>query len=165
MGCSLAAGPVAFVLVFAGCGGGGGGDDDGGIDAPPSAACQEATTYQELATIETKIFKPSCVFSGCHNGAATPQGMMDIRETKAFTHLVNVDSKVSTDNRKVVVPGDPESSYMMIMIGEIAPGDATPPGSPPPTTIGFMPQNAGSLLCNEKREAIKRWITAGAQDN
>ena len=154
----------AFVLVLAACGGGGGDDDDGGVDAPPSAACQEATTYQNLSTIETKIFKPSCVFSGCHNGGTTVQGMMDIRENAAFAHLVNVDSKIDT-SRKVVVPGDPAASYLLLMIGEIAPADASPPGQPPPANIGFMPQNAGSLLCNEKREAIKRWIMAGAADD
>jgi hypothetical protein len=156
---------LAFVLILAACGGGSGDDDaDGGVDAPPSAACQEATTYQNLSTIETKIFKTSCVFSGCHNGANTKQGMMDLREGAAFAHLINVDSMIDT-TRKIVVPGDPAASYMLLMLGEVAPGDAKPPGSAPPASIGLMPQNAGSLLCNEKREAISRWIMAGANDD
>jgi hypothetical protein len=77
-------------------------------------------------------------------------------------HLVDVDSKVNP-GRKLVVPGDPAASYMMVMIGEVAPENASPPTTAPPANIGLMPQNAGGMLiCNEKREAISRWIMAGA---
>lgn len=152
-----------FALLFLAACGGGGGDDQPMIDAPPSAACTEATTYQDITNIESKIFKASCIFSGCHNGGNTDAGKVDMREGMALTHLVNVDSKVAT-GRKLVVPGDVAASYLMLMIGEVAPAEASPPGSLPPTDIGLMPQNAGGmLLCNEKREAISRWIMAGAQ--
>ena len=52
------------------------------------------------------------------------------------------------------------------MIGHVAPDAAEPPGELPPANIGLMPQNAGGkLLCREKREAIERWIMAGAPAN
>ncbi|HEU0029263.1 MAG TPA: hypothetical protein VFQ53_01435 [Kofleriaceae bacterium] len=130
-----------------------------------SAACQEATTYSNLASIEDKIFKTSCIFSGCHNGGATDAGMLDLRTGMAFSHLVGVASKVET-GRTLVVAGDPAKSYLLVMIGQIAPQNADPPTVAPPASIGLMPQNSGGqLLCQEKRDAIQRWITMGAQNN
>ncbi|MBX3157427.1 MAG: hypothetical protein KF773_15740 [Deltaproteobacteria bacterium] len=155
---------VVVLLSAAACGGGGSGNDDA-IDAAPSPACAEANGYQDLATIETKIFKPACTFSGCHNGTATAAGRIDLRENMAFAHLVDFDSAVNT-GRKLVVPNDPAASYLMLMLGDVAPGDANPPTTAPPAAIGLMPQNSGGqLLCAEKRGAIKRWIMAGAPAN
>jgi hypothetical protein len=144
---------------------GGGGDDPPGVDAPVSAACQEATTYQDLATIEDKIFKPSCIFSGCHNGANTPAGQLDLRAGMSHASLVDVASQIEPA-RRLVVAGDPAKSYLLLMMGAIAPGDADPPGNPPPANIGLMPQGTGGiLLCPEKRDAVERWIAQGALDN
>lgn len=157
---------VVFGFLVA-CGGGESTNPDGNPDpdSPPSPACQEATTYQDIANIESKIFAGSCVFSGCHNGGNTDAGMMDIRAGMAHAHLVDVDAEVGP-GRKLVVAGNPAASYLMLMIGHIAPEDADPPGELPPASIGLMPQNAGGkLLCREKREAIERWITAGALPN
>jgi hypothetical protein len=151
---------VASVVLVA-CGGGGGGDDDV-PDAPTSAACMEATTFQDITNIEDKIFKQSCIFSGCHNGANTPAGMIDLRTGAAHDHLVGVQSAIDT-SRMLVVPGDAKKSYLLMMLGQVAPADADPPASPPPSDIGFMPQGTGNiLLCPEKRGAIERWIVAGA---
>lgn len=156
---------VLASTLLLGCGGNGNGDDDPGVDAMVSAACQEATTYQNLANIEEKIFRASCIFSGCHNGAATDAGALDLRGGMAHANLVNVDSNVET-GRKLVVPGDPGKSYLLVMLGEIQPGDADPPANPVPASIGLMPQGTGGvLLCPEKRDAIERWITAGAMND
>ena len=157
----------SVVTVIAACGGGNNNNttDASGNDAPVSAACQEATTYQNLANIEDKIFKTSCIFSGCHNGANTDAGKVDLRSGMAHDHLVNFDSIVE-NGRKLVVAGDPAASYMMVMIGQIDPGSASPPTTAPPTTIGLMPQNTGGmLLCQQKRDAIERWIMAGAAND
>lgn len=132
------------------------------VDAPPSAACQLAETYQDLATIEAKIFKGSCVFSGCHDGNVSNEaGRQDLRLTHAFASLVGKDSQIIT-GKKLVVPGQPDQSYLMNMIGEL-PFQA---GEEPPATVGLMPQDTGGvLLCSQKRQAIARWITAGAQND
>jgi hypothetical protein len=122
----------------------------------------EATTYSNLANVEDKIFKASCTFSGCHNGAATDAGRLDLRTGMSHVDLVNVDSQVEL-GRKLVVPGDPAKSYLLVMIGEIPPEQADPPAVAPPEAIGFMPQGTGGiLLCPEKRGAVSRWIMAGA---
>ena len=140
-------------------------DASDGVDAMTSAACQQATTYQDLTSIETKIFKLSCTFSGCHNGQATDAGRLDYRPGMAYAFLVDKDSKVAP-GRKLVVAGDPKASYLMLMLGQFPPAQASPPGTAPPDTIGLMPQGTGgALLCQEKRDAIERWITAGAPND
>ena len=50
-----------------------------GPDAALSAACMAATTHSDLTFLETTVFKSSCVFSGCHNGAMTDAGHLDLR--------------------------------------------------------------------------------------
>ncbi|MGN6105066.1 MAG: hypothetical protein ACTHU0_08180 [Kofleriaceae bacterium] len=144
-------------------------EDEGGpspVDAGPiSPACMEATTYSNLANIENKIFKQSCVFSGCHNGANTAAGELDLRAGMAHASLVNVASRIDA-TRKMVVPDQIDQSYLLMMMGRIAPGDMSPPAAPPPDDIGLMPQNSGgALLCVQKLEAIERWILAGAPND
>jgi hypothetical protein len=154
-----------FAFVIAACGGGGGGGDDMPPDAAVSPACMEATTYSNLANIEEKIFKNSCIFSGCHNGGTSDAGRIDLRTGMAFSHLVNFDAVYAT-GFKLVVPSQPSQSWLLVMIGQIEPTATNPPTSDPPATVGLMPQNTGGqLLCPEKRGAIQRWIEMGAQNN
>lgn len=138
---------------------------DSGVDAPLSASCMEAQTASDLAFIEQKIFKQSCIFSGCHNGANTDAGRVDLREGMSHAHLVGFDSALDP-SRKLVVAGAPDQSYLLMMIKHIAPENMSPPADPPPAMVGFMPQNSGgSTQCLPKREAIQRWIEAGALAN
>jgi hypothetical protein len=152
---------IAFFVLVTACGPSG----EPGPDAPPSAACLEATMYQDLTNIEDKIFRLSCIFSGCHNGAATDAGRLDLRAGMSHAELVGVPSEVDL-GKTLVIAGDPGSSYLLLMMGHIAPGDFDPPTAAPPGSVGLMPQGTGGvLLCPEKREAIERWIMAGALDN
>ena len=51
----------------------------------------------------------------------------------------------------------------MMMVQQIKPSNMAPPLMSPPGDVGFMPQGTGNiLLCPEKRDAIERWVTAGA---
>ena len=135
------------------------------VDAPLSQACMDATQHSDLAFIENVIFKNSCEFSGCHNGSSgTKAGRMDIRPGMAYAHLVNVTSEIDM-TRKLVVPGSPNESYLLMMMEQIPPAQMTPPASDPPADVGFMPQGATSPLCAEKRDAVQRWIAAGAPMN
>lgn len=145
---------------------------DAPIDAGLSPTCLEAQTRSDLAFIEDKIFKFSCVFSSCHDGSGEGAGDMDLREFMSHASLVNVDS--TTDDRasfagdyKLVVPNQPTQSYLLFMIRHIPAADMTPPAGTPASDVGFMPQDdSGELppLCEEKREAIERWILAGAPE-
>lgn len=135
---------------------------DSSIDAPISASCMEATTRSDLAFIEKKIFASSCIFSGCHNGVDTDAGRLDLREGMSFMALVG-KSSVIAPTYKYVVPSKPNESHLLMMIRHIAPEMMSPPAMPPDPQIGYMPQNAGGrVMCVEKREAIERWIMAGA---
>jgi len=135
---------------------------DSNVDAPLSPSCMEALTRSDLAFIETKIFAQSCIFSGCHNGANTDAGRLDLRAGMSFNELVNVSSETSS-TYKYVVPGQPTQSHLLMMIQHIPPADMSPPTVAPDPQIGFMPSNAGGRpLCVEKRDAIQRWIVAGA---
>jgi hypothetical protein len=144
-------------------------------DAPPpggptcemgtTASCMNAVGQSSLTWIQTNIFTPQCTFSGCHNGATTTAGKVDLRMGKAYTHLVGFASALDT-SRKLVVASDPKSSYLELMMGIIKPLDATPPASPPRADVGYMPEdNGGNLLCCQKLDAIDRWISAGAMNN
>ena len=129
-----------------------------------SSACDEIK-QSDLTFLETKVFARSCVFSSCHNGGSSKAGRLDLRAGNAFASLVDVDSRLQTDPQlKLVVPGEAAQSYLLVMIGDIFPSDASPAIGPPPTDIGLMPQDGG-LLCRERRHAIERWIIAGALDN
>jgi hypothetical protein len=130
-----------------------------------SQACMDATAHSDLTWIQANIFEKQCTFSGCHNGAATLAGKVDLRSGMAYAHLVGFTS-VLDPTRKLVVAGDPKSSYLEVMLGIIQPVSATPPSAPPRSDVGYMPQsNGGNLLCCQKLAAIDRWIAAGAMNN
>lgn len=151
-----------FATALAACG------TDAGPDAPDasSPACTEATTYSNLARIESQIFKPACTFAGCHDGSGTAAGRLDLREGHAFGALVGVASRVDP-MRTLVVAGQPSQSSLLLMIGELAPGAMSPPASAIPTPPGPMPLTGGDqpTLCAEKRSAISRWVAAGAAND
>lgn len=140
------------------------------VDAGPSPTCIEAMTHSDLAFIEDKIFKPSCVFQSCHDGVGADAGELDLRAFMSHAALVNVDSNTDAEaspagDYKLVVPMEPTQSYLMFLIRHYTGAEMTPPAGQPHADVGFMPQDdSGELgpLCVEKREAILRWIEAGA---
>jgi len=128
-----------------------------------SATCLEAEAGQhaDLTFIENSIFKGACAFSGCHNGANTPEGKVDLTVGQSHAHLVNFASALEP-TRKLVVPNDLEASYLILMLHDIEPNEASPPGSAPEP--GYMPKGNKPLCC-QKLDAIERWILAGAPSN
>jgi hypothetical protein len=139
------------IFSAAACGGDDG-DGDGGVDAI-SAACMEATTHSDLAWLQEKVFTPSCsAFVSCHKGAATEAGNLSLEPGQLISQTVNVDSKLFPQFKRIV-PGDPANSYMMIILGKF--------DGPIDSMVGTMPYN-NPRLCNEKLDAIERWIAAGA---
>jgi hypothetical protein len=112
-----------------------------------------------LAWIETNIFMQSCDFSGCHSGAPGNESPLDLSPGHSAASLVNATS-IEDGSRKLVVPNDVEASYLMLMLQDVAPANASPAaaGLPPP---GPMPQSADPLCC-QKLEVLERWINAGA---
>lgn len=104
----------------------------------PTPLCMEAVNHDDLAWIEKNVFGVSCSTSGCHNGSQdNPQGKLDLTAGKSCAHLVDYASKIEPA-RKLVVPGDVEASYLMLMLAAISPDMASPPGTIP--AVGLMPQ-------------------------
>ena len=139
-----------LVTVIAACGGGGGGGDDD-PDAGVSPACQEATLHGDLAWIETTVFARSCTFMDCHAGAATSANGLDLEPGRSHAELVGQPSIVAP-TMTLVVPGDPAASYLLVALGRN-------PGTLP--MGGTMPLSSPTL-CDQKIDAIERWIAAGA---
>ena len=143
---------VAVALVTSACGG----DDSSAGDAGPDAispTCMEATQHSDLTWIQDKIFQPSCAgFRDCHQGAAVDAAHLSLERGQSHPQLVGIDSELFPAFKRVV-PNDAAASYLMISIGAY-------PG-PLKEGVGTMPYNS-PLLCKEKRDAIERWIMAGA---
>lgn len=156
---------ATVVATFAGCRitideAGGSAIPDAGSNL--SASCMAAQTASDLAFLESKVFGTACTFSGCHNGANDDAGRMDLRAGMAHASLVDKPSNVNPDYM-LVVPGMPNKSYLLFMVQHFEGAQMDPPADDPPIDIGFMPQNAGGKpICAPKREAIERWIAAGA---
>lgn len=125
---------------------------DAGIDAI-SATCMEATQHSDLTWIQDKVFQTSCAgFRDCHQGAAVDAAHLSLERGQTHAQLVNIDTEFVTPFKRVL-PGDPANSYLMIIMGSY-------PG-PLKEDVGTMPYNS-PLLCKEKRDAVERWILAGA---
>lgn len=142
-------------LAIGGCGGDGGeGDRDASIDAI-SPSCREAMDHSDLTWLQDRVFQPSCAgFTACHMGTAQEAGGLSLERGQTHRQMVGIDSGMFPQYERVT-PGDPANSYLMIIIGQY-------PG-PIDAKVGNMPYNS-PLLCKEKRDAIERWIMAGAPD-
>ncbi|MBC7976466.1 MAG: hypothetical protein H7138_15955 [Myxococcales bacterium] len=127
----------------------------------PGATCAAAAGKAELSWIQTNVFDINCGSGSCH-GAALPEGGVDLRPGQSFQNLVNANS-VLESSRKLVVPGNLEASYLMLMLGDYTPDMAEPAGVAPPG--GYMPKGVPDGLCCQKLDAIQRWIMAGAMNN
>ena len=137
-------------IVLAGC--------SGGPEGPPDANpfCLEANEHSDLAWIQDHIFTPSCSrFTACHQGRANDAAHLSLEEGKVIDETVGVPSELFPEFGNIVEPGDPEASYLMVILGHL-------PG-PIKEDTGTMPYNS-PLLCEEMRNAIQRWIENGATD-
>lgn len=130
---------------------------DDGMDPPidASAICLEANNHQDLPWLQDNILTGGCSnFTSCHKGAATMAGGLSLEPGRSHAELVNQRSTRFTD-WTLVVPGDPANSYLMVAIHEV-PGPIDP-------QIGYMPYRSREL-CQEKKDALERWIMAGAPE-
>jgi hypothetical protein len=154
---SLTLSAVAL-LSLAGCPGGDDDDDDddddSDIDAGPDPACAEAVDHSDLAWLQEHVFTPTCSdFTVCHQGRALQAEGLNLEDGDTFEELVNQPSSLFPE-KLLVVPFEPENSYLMVAIGQI-PGELGEGGT--------MPYN-NPLMCVEKRDAIQRWIEQGARE-
>jgi hypothetical protein len=113
----------------------------------------EATMHSDYAWLQEKVWGPSCsAFNACHKGAALEAGGLSLEDGQTIPQTVGVDSDLFPQFKRIA-PGDPDNSYMVIILGG-APGPIDP-------EVGMMPYN-NPPLCREKIDAVRRWITNGA---
>jgi len=124
------------------------------VDAGVDPKCAEAVDHSDLAWIQENVFSPSCAdFTPCHKGRALQAQGLNLEANKSRGNLVGVPSQLFPQF-DLVKPGDPDHSYLMIVLG-YKPG--------PLPMNGTMPYN-NPKLCDEKLEAIERWINNGAPE-
>jgi hypothetical protein len=106
-----------------------------------------------FASIEKRIFAKNCAFSGCH-GTSNPQAGLTLVGDHVYESLVDKVATASAAQfagKKLVVPGAPETSFLMDKLeGKLGPGE----GDPMP--FGRRPLRDADV------EVIRKWILAGA---
>lgn len=134
------------VMVFSACDAGSGeGLDINGqpLDGNNGTVPLDAS----LSSIQANVFDVSCAVSGCHAGAAAPQGLR-LEADYSFDHLVNQASgEVPSLFR--VEPFTPDDSYLIHKLeGTASVGVQMPRNQPP--------------LPSETIDVIRTWIADGA---
>lgn len=132
LGCLLA-------TMLLGCG------DDGTGDEPMAGNAAPAGPAASFAEVQA-VFNGSCAFMSCHDSDA-PVFNLDL-QTDAHTAIVNV--MAAGTPLPLVVPGDPEGSYLYQKITQDM-----------PVAGGRMPPSGGELSA-DRIETIRSWIAGGA---
>jgi hypothetical protein len=136
--------------------------DDGTVSAPLEATCADTPETAEpagpstLQGLKDSIFTPSCSFSSCHGGPLSVAGL-DLTRSDLHAALLAHESP-RPGAPPLVVPGDPQRSYLYQLVAQCEPAvDGNP--------VPHMPLNAPELLPAEQVARIRDWIAAGAPDN
>jgi hypothetical protein len=103
-----------------------------------------------FSEIQANIFTPNCATTGCHLGAAAPQGLR-LDDANSFGMLVGVASSQESSILRVA-PGDPDNSYLLRKLDGSASVGAQMPLSAPPLEQASI-------------DVIRQWITDGAIDD
>ena len=136
-----------------GVAGAAGGSAAGGSGGDPMSG------VPKLSTHVAPLLNTSCALADCHDATKKEHGM-DFSATPAEVHEMLVDHMSAdhcNDNATVVrvVPGDPESSYLIQLVDAINRCDEVPRMPPPPL----------EALDPAEIQMIRDWIAAGAQND
>lgn len=157
--------PTALALVvtlaLAACGapkqGSDGGTDGGNL--------QSLGLQANWSSIQSNLI-PSCTLGNpCHASANgnTPTGHVTLNATVAYDNLVGQPS-TEIPSLNLVEPGHPELSYIVNKLDGTQKGVCTQNGQPT-FVCGLQMPNGGPYLSPSDIDAIKTWITNGAQNN
>ena len=159
--------PLATLILVGAMTACGGGDDDSAGDTSDDAAddssddgdgvspsCLEAVDHDDIEWIQDKVFTNGCsLSSSCHKGDAGDANGLNLEPGNSESSLVAVPAIAEeADGLPLVTPGDPENSYLLVILGHFGEDDPRIPEEP-----GLMPYNSPPL-CQEKLDAIERWI-------
>jgi hypothetical protein len=131
---------LTSLLFFAGCT-----DQTSTPTAPPT---NSSAPLAKLSDIQVKLFNNTCAVADCH-AASSNQGNLTLTSGQSYSNLVNVQS-VLYPQYKRVQPGDGANSLLVkILKGEVS---LRMPLNQPP-------------LPNEVIDSIEAWINNGALNN
>lgn len=102
----------------------------------------------KLSDIQSKVFNTSCALSGCH-GSTNTQANLLLTGGNSFTNLVNVQSQLFPQLKRVVPDSSASSLLIKILKGEVSPR---------------MPFERDPLPA-AAIDSIAKWIDNGALDN
>ncbi len=110
------------------------------------ARAQDVTqlSHPELEQRVEEIFERSCAQVGCHAGPVAQQDMF-LTSRQYYASVVDKPS-VGRPDMKIVVPGDPDNSYLMMKLTG-APG-----------IVGVQMPLIGDKMTDEELEILKAWI-------
>jgi hypothetical protein len=129
-----------LALAAASCGG------DGASDPPATPAFDP-----KLSVIEAMVFGPSCGLSATCHGGDSPQKDLKLSGSVA-TQILDRMSK-ELPSRKLIVPGDPDASFLYEKIA-----------SAKPASGNRMPDQNPALAPGVVA-AVHAWILAGAKND
>ena len=115
----------------------------GPANSPPSNI-----PMSKLSDIQVKVFTQSCALSGCH-GSTNNQANLLLTEGNSFNNLVNVQSLLFPQFKRVAPDTSSNSLLIKILKGEVDPQ---------------MPLNRNPLS-DEVIDSIAAWIDKGAINN
>jgi len=130
---------LVLMALAAGCGGA----SDPTVEGPP--------IEPKLRHLKAEVFAPTCALSSsCHSGSAAKEGL-DL-SASIWSQIVNRPS-AQVAEQMLVVPGDPDASYLYEKISRSMPAK------------GVRMPNASPPLETRALTAIREWIRAGARDD
>ncbi len=152
---------LAAALALTACGGGttGGSPDGGGGNT------QSLGLTAHWSSIQTKLM-PSCTLGNqCHGSqnGSTPTGHEDFSTGNAYANLVGQPS-TEQPSVNLVEPGHPEQSYLVNKLDGTQAQVCSQNGDPA-FNCGLQMPNGGPYLSQADLDALKQWITDGAQNN
>jgi hypothetical protein len=123
------------------------------VDSDPDAAPSGTT----LSHLRGAVFVPACTFSSCHD-AKSPAAGLDLQSPGLRDALLG-HQVAAAGAPPLVVPGDPDGSWMYRILSRCAPTDGAG------DVVRPMPYNAPVLLPDAHVAALRAWIAAGAKDD
>jgi hypothetical protein len=114
----------------------------------PAQNTNNPSSLSKFSDIQTKVFNVSCALSGCHGSTNNQAGLL-LTTGNSYSNLVNVQSVLFPQYKRVEPNNSTNSLLIKILKGEVTPR---------------MPFNR-TPLSNAVIDSIAKWIDNGALDN
>ncbi len=115
----------------------------------------------KFSDIQKQTFNISCAYSGCHDSSQTAGALLSLVADSAYNQLLYthpIQNFIGAAQYKaLVVPGKPDSSFLVEKLTDPALNPNNPEGDRMPSRLNALPQN--------QIDAIISWIRRGAPND